>query len=59
MKININSTLESQEVIDSYFRPKLEEKGIKDGNYTIEVQKSNGDWVVVSPEKVKFLFVKE
>jgi len=56
MKLNINAELELQEVIDSYFRPKLEAQGIKDGIYKIMVQNKAGDFVELAPEKVKLVF---
>lgn len=58
MKLNINATKEGQEVFDE-FVAQVNSKGIDGGNYKILVQKSNGDWVEIKPDKLKLEFTKE
>ncbi len=58
MRMNINAVLEGQEILDE-FKAKVATKGVEGGNYKIQVQKSNGDWVDVAPEKLKLVFDKE
>lgn len=58
MQLNITANQNGQEVLDE-FKVKVTSKGIDGGKYVIEVQKSNGDWVEIGPEKLRLSFSKE
>jgi hypothetical protein len=57
MRLQINAELEAAEVIENYFAEKLKAQGLSGDIKTlakVQVQNKAGDWVEVSPEKVKF-----
>ena len=60
MILKIEATVDGQEVIDSYLMPKLKESNVTPDNKDIKVQVQNkaGEFIDVSPDKVKFVFNK-
>lgn len=60
MLLKISAEMESQEVLD-FFYSKLKESGVdpESGKFYLKIQNKSGEWVDLTPEKVKVVFTKE